>query len=58
MPFWILRAHCLAQGGPGSIWNHVGAQVRSTGASGRCVCTFRTNLHFADTPEHQQILVM
>jgi len=48
MLFQSLRALCLAPGGPGSIWNHLGAPVRSTGVSGRFVCGFRTDLHFAD----------
>jgi len=39
-----LRALCLAPGGPGSIWNYLGALVRSTGVSGRFVCGFRTDL--------------
>jgi hypothetical protein len=43
-----LRALCYAPGGPGSIWNHLGAPVRSAGTSGRFVCGFRTDLHFAD----------
>jgi hypothetical protein len=43
-----LRAHCLAPEGPGSIWNYLGAPVRSTGVSGRFACGFRTDLHFAD----------
>jgi hypothetical protein len=48
MLFQSLRALCLAPGGPGSIWNHLGAPVRSTGVSGRFACGFRTDLHFAD----------
>jgi len=48
MLFQSLRALCLAPGGPGSIWNHLGALVRSTGVSGRVACGFRTDLHFAD----------
>jgi hypothetical protein len=43
-----LRAPYLALGGPGSIWNYLGAPVRSTGVSGRFACGFRTDLHFAD----------
>jgi len=43
-----LRAFCFAPGGPGSIWNYLGAPVRSTGVSGRFACGFRTDLHFAD----------
>jgi hypothetical protein len=46
-----LRALCFAPGGPGSIWNSVGAPVRTTGVSGRFACGFRTDLHFADVPE-------
>jgi hypothetical protein len=42
-----LRAHCLAPGGPGSMWNNLGAPVRSTGVSWKFVCDFRTDLHFA-----------
>jgi hypothetical protein len=45
-----LRAPYLAPGGPGSIWNYLGAPVRSTGVSGRFACGFRTDLHFADVP--------
>jgi hypothetical protein len=48
MHFQSLRALCLAPGGAGSIWNHLGALVRSTGVSGRFACGFRTDLHFAD----------
>jgi len=48
MLFQSLRALCLAPGGPGSIWNHLGVPVRSTGVSGRFACGFRTDLHFAD----------
>jgi hypothetical protein len=48
MLFQSLRAHCLASGGPGSMGNHLGAPVRSTGVSGRFACGFRTDLHFAD----------
>jgi hypothetical protein len=51
MLFQSLRALSLALGGPGSIWNHLGAPVRSTGVSGRFACGFRTDLHFADEPE-------
>jgi len=43
-----LRALCFAPGGPGSIWNYLGAPVRTTGLSGRFACGFRTDLHFAD----------
>jgi hypothetical protein len=43
-----LRALWFAPGGPGSIWNYLGAPVRSTGVSGRFACGFRTDLHFAD----------
>jgi hypothetical protein len=42
------RAICVAPGGPGSIWNYLGAPVRSAGVHGRFVCGFRTDLHFAD----------
>ena len=45
-----LRALCFAPGGAGSIWNYLGAPVRSTGVSGRFACGFRTDLHFADVP--------
>jgi hypothetical protein len=48
MLFQSLKALCLAPGGPGRIWNHLGAPVRSTGVSGRFACGFRTNLHFGD----------
>jgi hypothetical protein len=43
-----LRAPYLAPGGPGSMWNYLGAPVRSTGVSGRFACGFRTELHFGD----------
>jgi len=43
-----LRAHCLVPGGRGSIWNHLGAPVRSTRGSGRFVCGFWTDWHFAE----------
>jgi hypothetical protein len=43
-----LRALYLAPGGPGSIWNYLGAPVWSTGVSRRFACGFRTDLHFAD----------
>jgi len=43
-----LRALCFAPGGTGSIWNYLGAPVKSTGVSGRFACGFRTDLHFAD----------
>ena len=43
-----LRAHCLAPEGPGSIWNYVGAPVRSTRVSSRFGCGFRTDLHLPD----------
>jgi hypothetical protein len=42
------RALGLAAGGPGSIWNYLGAPVRVTGVSRRFVCGFRTDSHFAD----------
>ena len=48
MLFQSLRTLPLAPGGPGSIWNHLGVPVRSTGVSGRFACGFRTDLHFAD----------
>jgi len=44
----ILRALCLAPGGPGSIWKYLEALLRSTGVSGRCEYGFQTDLHFAD----------
>jgi len=43
-----LRSLCFAPGGPGSIWNYLGALVRSTGVFGRFPCGFQTDLHFAD----------
>jgi len=43
-----LRALCLAPGGPRSIWNSLGAPVRSAGVTGMYGCGFRTDLHFAD----------
>jgi len=43
-----LRAPYLAPGGPESIWNYLGAPVRSSGVSGRFACGFWTDLHFAD----------
>jgi len=48
-----LRALCVAPGRPGSIWNYLGAPVRSTGVSRRYACGFRTDLHFADANFHQ-----
>jgi len=48
MLFQSLRALCLAPRGPGSIWNHLGELVRSTGVSGRFACGFWTDLHFTD----------
>jgi hypothetical protein len=48
------RALCLAPGGPGSIWNYLGAPVRSAGVSGRFACGFRTDLHFADGTAEQK----
>ena len=49
-----LRAPSLAPGGPGSIWNYLGAPVRSTRVSGRFMCGFQTDLHFADAVESVQ----
>jgi hypothetical protein len=43
-----LRALGLPPAGPGSIWNDVGALVRSTGVYGRLACGFQTDLHFAN----------
>jgi hypothetical protein len=43
-----LRALCLASGGPGSVWNYLGALVRLTGVSGRFACGLRTVLHFTN----------
>jgi len=43
-----LRALCLAPGGPGSMWNYLGAPVRSTRVAGRFACGFRTDLHYAN----------
>jgi hypothetical protein len=51
-----LRALCFAPGGPGSIWNYLGAPVRSAGVSGRFACGFRTDLHFADVAHNEKIL--
>jgi len=48
-----LKALCLAPGGPGSIWNYLGAPVRPTGVSRRFACGFRTDLHFADVWMYQ-----
>jgi len=42
------RALCFAPGGPRSIWNYLGAPVKSTGVSARFACGFRTDLHVAD----------
>jgi hypothetical protein len=58
MLFQSLRALRLAPGGAGSIWNHLGALVRSTGVAGRCVCGFRTDLKFADVPFSQIIYLL
>jgi len=43
-----LRGLCLAPAGPGSIWNYLGAPVRSTPVCGRSECGFQTDLHFAN----------
>ena len=43
-----LRAHCLALGGPGSIWKYLAALVRSTTVFKRFLNGFRTDLHFAN----------
>jgi len=48
MLFQSLRALCLAPEGPESIWNHLGAPVRSPGVPGRSACGFRRNLPCAD----------
>jgi len=42
------RAFCYVPGGSGSIWNYLGALVKSAGVSRRFACGFRTDLHFAD----------
>jgi hypothetical protein len=42
-----LRALCLAQRGPGSIWNYLGAPVRLTGVSTR-FAWLPSDLHFVD----------
>jgi hypothetical protein len=49
MLFQSLRALCLTPGGPGRIWNHLEAPVRSIGVSGSFACGFQTDLPFADT---------
>jgi len=49
-----LRALCFAPGGPGSIWKYLEALVRSAGVSGRFVCGFQTDLHFADGLNNKQ----
>ena len=43
-----LRALCLAPGGSGSIWKYLEALVRLPGVCGRVVCSFGTEVHFAD----------
>jgi len=43
-----LRALYLAPGGYGSIQKYLEAMVRLPGVSGRIVCGFQTDLHFAD----------
>ena len=43
-----LRALCLAPGGSGSVWKYLEALARSPRVSGRIVCAFWTELHFAD----------
>jgi hypothetical protein len=48
MLFQSLRALCLAAGGPGSVWNHLGVPMKSTGVSGRFVCDSWTDVHVAD----------
>jgi len=47
-----LRAPYLAPRGPGSIWNYLGAPVRSTEVSGRVVCRFWPDLQFADASRY------
>jgi len=37
-----------APGGSGNIWKYVEALARLTGVSGRYMCGFRTDFHFAD----------
>jgi len=43
-----LREPSLAPGEAASIWNYLGAPVRSSGVCRRFACGFRTDLHFAD----------
>jgi len=43
-----LRALYLAPAGPRSIWKYLEALVRLAGVSRRFVCSFQTDLHFAD----------
>jgi len=45
-----LRALCNAPGEPASIWKHIEAVVEATGVTGRGMCGFRTDLHFAHVP--------
>jgi hypothetical protein len=52
-----LSALCLAPGGPGSIWDYLGAPVRATGVSRRFACGFRTDLHFADALNNDAIQI-
>jgi hypothetical protein len=48
MLFQSLSALCIAPGGPGSIWNYLGAAVRSTEVFGRFACGLQSAFHFAD----------
>jgi len=43
-----LRAPCLAPAGPGSIRKYLQELLSLTGMTGRIVCGFQTNVHFAD----------
>ena len=43
-----LRALCKAPEGCGSIWKFLQAPVRATGVSVTFVCSFQTDLHFAN----------
>lgn len=42
------RALCETPGGSGIITQYWEALVRGAGVSGRCVCSFQTDLHIAD----------
>jgi len=48
MPLQSLRALCKAPGGRGSIWKYLVALLRAASVPGRFVCSFRTELQYAN----------